>query len=67
MTERLLDPNQTRYVIFPIQYDDIWAMYKKAESSFWTTEEIDLPSLNILSSVIFPKVNISIDSNFILI
>ena len=27
---------------FPIQHDDIWRMYKKAEASFWTAEEIDL-------------------------
>jgi ribonucleoside-diphosphate reductase subunit M2 len=26
----------------PIQYDDIWKMYKKAVASFWTAEEIDL-------------------------
>ena len=40
--EPLLDQSQNRYVLFPIQHDDIWNMYKKAESSFWTTEEIDL-------------------------
>jgi hypothetical protein len=28
--------------LFPIQHDDIWAFYKKAEASFWTAEEIDL-------------------------
>ncbi len=31
-----------RFVLFPIQYDGVWEMYKKAEASFWTTEEIDL-------------------------
>ncbi|ELA42119.1 uncharacterized protein VICG_00760 [Vittaforma corneae ATCC 50505] len=31
--EPLLDPSQTRYVLFPIQYHDIWHYYKKAESS----------------------------------
>ncbi|KAM0681817.1 hypothetical protein GINT2_000334 [Glugoides intestinalis] len=40
--EPLLDPSQTRYVLFPIQYHDIWHFYKKAESSFWTVEEVDL-------------------------
>jgi ribonucleoside-diphosphate reductase beta chain len=35
-------PNPKRFVLFPIQYDDIWEMYKKAEASFWTAEEIDL-------------------------
>jgi ribonucleoside-diphosphate reductase subunit M2 len=29
-------------VILPIQYDAIWQMYKKAEASFWTAEEVDL-------------------------
>ena len=28
--------------MFPIQYPDIWEMYKKAEASFWTAEEVDL-------------------------
>ncbi|MGD1840804.1 MAG: ribonucleoside-diphosphate reductase small subunit [Thermonemataceae bacterium] len=40
--EILLKENENRFVIFPIQYDDIWQMYKKAEASFWTAEEIDL-------------------------
>lgn len=40
--EPLLDKTQTRYVLFPIQYPDIWHFYKKAESSFWTVEEVDL-------------------------
>jgi ribonucleoside-diphosphate reductase beta chain len=34
--------NPNRFVLFPIQYDEIWKMYKKAEASFWTAEEIDL-------------------------
>jgi ribonucleotide reductase beta subunit family protein with ferritin-like domain len=29
-------------VLFPIHHADIWRMYKKAEASFWTAEEIDL-------------------------
>ncbi|XP_033645189.1 ribonucleoside-diphosphate reductase subunit M2 B-like [Asterias rubens] len=40
--EPLLRDNPHRFVIFPIQYQDIWAMYKKAEASFWTVEEVDL-------------------------
>lgn len=31
-----------RYVLFPIKHKDIWTMYKMAESSFWTAEEVDL-------------------------
>lgn len=41
-TEKILQENKDRFVLFPIQYQDIWEMYKKAESSFWTAEEIDL-------------------------
>ncbi|KAK5614638.1 Ribonucleoside-diphosphate reductase subunit M2 [Crenichthys baileyi] len=40
--EPLLKENPNRFVIFPIQYHDIWQMYKKAEASFWTAEEVDL-------------------------
>jgi ribonucleoside-diphosphate reductase beta chain len=31
-------------VLFPIEHHDIWDYYKKAESVFWTAEEIDLSS-----------------------
>lgn len=41
-TEPLLDEQQNRYVIFPIQHDAFWKMYKAAEANFWTTEELDL-------------------------
>lgn len=41
-TEPLLQENPNRFVLFPIQHDDIWKMYKQAEASFWTAEEIDL-------------------------
>ncbi len=40
--EPLLQANPHRFVLFPIQHNDIWRMYKKAEASFWTAEEIDL-------------------------
>jgi ribonucleotide reductase beta subunit family protein with ferritin-like domain len=33
-----------RFVLFPIEHKDIWDMYKKAEASFWTAEELDLES-----------------------
>jgi ribonucleotide reductase beta subunit family protein with ferritin-like domain len=38
----LLTPNKNRFVLYPIQNQEIWAFYKKAEASFWTAEEIDL-------------------------
>jgi ribonucleoside-diphosphate reductase beta chain len=40
--EPLLKENKDRFVIFPIQHNDIWTFYKKHEASFWTAEEIDL-------------------------
>ncbi len=40
--EPLLKESKNRFVLFPIEYHDIWQMYKKAEASFWTAEEIDL-------------------------
>jgi len=40
--ELILSEEEKRYVIFPIRYDNIWKMYKKAEANFWTAEELDL-------------------------
>ncbi|PWL31473.1 MAG: ribonucleoside-diphosphate reductase [Fluviicola sp. XM-24bin1] len=40
--EPILEENKNRFVLFPIQHDDIWSFYKKSEASFWTAEEIDL-------------------------
>ncbi|XP_067111714.1 ribonucleoside-diphosphate reductase subunit M2 B [Osmerus mordax] len=40
--EPMLRENPRRFVIFPIQYPDIWKMYKQAQASFWTVEEVDL-------------------------
>ena len=40
--EPLLQPTDDRFVIFPIRHEDMWHMYKKAEASFWTAEELDL-------------------------
>ncbi|MEN9400438.1 MAG: hypothetical protein RL632_1541 [Bacteroidota bacterium] len=40
--EPILESNNNRFVLFPIQHDDIWKFYKKAQASFWTAEEIDL-------------------------
>jgi ribonucleoside-diphosphate reductase beta chain len=42
LEEPLLKENKNRFVLFPIKHDDIWAMYKQEEASFWTAEEIDL-------------------------
>ena len=40
--EPILAENPSKFTIFPIEYDDLWAMYKKSEASFWTAEEVDL-------------------------
>ena len=41
-TEKILTDNPGRFVLFPIQHDDIWDWYKKQQACFWTAEEIDL-------------------------
>ncbi len=41
-TSVLRTANPNRFVLFPIQHMNIWQMYKKAEASFWTAEELDL-------------------------
>jgi len=52
--EPLLQPDENRYVMFPIQYNDIWDMYKRSIDSFWHTGEIslaqDLNDWNTLNS-----------------
>jgi ribonucleotide reductase beta subunit family protein with ferritin-like domain len=40
--EPLLCENNDRYVMFPIQDNDVWKMYKKQMDCFWRAEEIDL-------------------------
>jgi ribonucleoside-diphosphate reductase beta chain len=42
MKEPILEENPGRFVIFPIQYDDIWEYYKQHQAAFWTAEEVDL-------------------------
>ena len=40
--EPLLTPDENRFVMFPIKYEDIWSMYQKQVDCFWRPEEIDL-------------------------
>jgi len=40
--EPLLEPDDSRYVMFPIKDHDIWTMYKKSVDSFWVPQECDL-------------------------
>jgi ribonucleoside-diphosphate reductase beta chain len=41
-TEPILTRNDNRFVMFPIEHQDIWEMYKKSVDCFWRAEEIDL-------------------------
>ena len=41
VSDPLLTPNDSRYVMFPIKDSDIWKMYKKQVDCFWRAEEID--------------------------
>ncbi|KAK7264533.1 hypothetical protein RJT34_32142 [Clitoria ternatea] len=40
--EPILMEQTQRFCMFPIRYKQLWEMYKKAEASFWTAEEVDL-------------------------
>ena len=40
--EPLLCEDDSRYVMFPVQYKDVWDMYKKQIDCFWRVEEVDL-------------------------
>jgi len=39
--EPLLQPDENRFVMFPIRHDDVWALYQKSVDSFWKAEDID--------------------------
>lgn len=40
--EPLLIPDNSRFTMFPVKYNDIWDMYKKQVECFWRVEEVDL-------------------------
>lgn len=40
--EKILIENPSRFVIFPIEHNDIWEFYKQHQAAFWTAEEVDL-------------------------
>ena len=42
MNDPILTPHHKRFVLFPIEYQHIWEMYKNHVAVFWTAEEIDL-------------------------
>ena len=41
-SEPLLAENPNRFVLYPIQHDDMFKMYKQAAASVWFVEEVDL-------------------------
>lgn len=54
MTEPLLTESKNRYVMFPVEYPDIFEMYKNHVSTYWTADELnfqqDLIDLEKMSS-----------------
>ena len=42
LQEPILKENPDRFVIFPIQHQELWEEYKKQQACIWTAEEIDL-------------------------
>tara|TARA_R110001632_G_scaffold5933_1_gene24064 strand:- start:726 stop:1700 length:975 start_codon:yes stop_codon:yes gene_type:complete len=42
MADPILTASADRLVMFPLQYTDLWDMYKRAVDCFWRAEEIDL-------------------------
>lgn len=42
LQEPLLIEDDNRFVMFPIQHEDVWNMYKKQVDCFWRAEEVDL-------------------------
>lgn len=42
MIEPILINNPNRFVLFPIEHQDIWDLYETQLSAMWTTQEVDL-------------------------
>ena len=40
--EPMLLPTMDRFTVFPIEHEHLWNLYKKAQMSNWTAEEIDV-------------------------
>lgn len=43
-TEPILQDSENRYVLLPIKHPKLWELYKRAQSSYWVPEEVDLKS-----------------------
>ena len=42
LLEPMTKPTPSRFSIFPIRHQNLWSLYKKAQMSNWTAEEVDL-------------------------
>ena len=42
ISEQLLQPDESRFVMFPVKHTDVWDLYKKSIDCFWKAEDIDL-------------------------
>jgi ribonucleoside-diphosphate reductase beta chain len=42
MNEPILINNPNRFVLFPIEHQDLWEHYLNQKAAMWTVEEIDL-------------------------
>ena len=40
----MTNPSTKNFTVFPIQNQQLWAMYNKQEGSFWRATEVDLSS-----------------------
>lgn len=40
----ILNSDESRFCVFPINHPDLWSMYKTAVASFWTVEEVTFKS-----------------------
>ena len=40
----IITPREDRFVLFPIENEEVWEIYKRHMAVFWTAEEIDLNS-----------------------
>lgn len=42
VTEPLLQPDESRFVMFSVKHNDVWDLYKKSIDCFRKAEDIDL-------------------------
>ena len=42
ISEQLLQPDESRFFMFPVKHNDVWDLYKKSIDCFWNAEDINL-------------------------